>query len=250
MKTISLKALFLNLFPRALAEDAAPEAEPTWLDNAFGDFADMPVWGWWLLATLIVLGLAVYLTLRGKRQKPSFWTARTMAVGAVAMALGSVLSMVKIWSMPLGGSITPASMLPLLIFAYCYGAGPGLTLGALYGVMQFILGGGRFAGLGVIANLLDYPIAFGLLGLAGLFRKQKNEALGLSLGFGVGCLGRFLASFTSGYVYYGMYAPEGWNPLIYSAAYNFAYLLPECLICIALGLAIAPRLLRELRRAR
>ena len=54
MKTISLKALFLNLFPRALAEGAAPEAEPSWLDNAFGDFAEMSVWGWWLLAALMI----------------------------------------------------------------------------------------------------------------------------------------------------------------------------------------------------
>ena len=54
----------------------------------------MSVWGWWLLAALMILGLAVYLILRGKRQKPSFWTARTIAVGAVAMALGSVLSMI------------------------------------------------------------------------------------------------------------------------------------------------------------
>ena len=69
----------------------------------------------------------------------------------------------------------PASMLPLLLFAYCYGVGPGMVLGALYGVMQFLLDGMAWAALGAIPNLLDYPIAFGLLGLAGCFPRQQGE---------------------------------------------------------------------------
>ncbi|MBQ8200445.1 MAG: energy-coupled thiamine transporter ThiT [Clostridia bacterium] len=198
------------------------------------------------MIALLAGGFLAYRSLRSSGK--TFWTARTMSVGAMCMALASVLSLIKLWTMPMGGAITPASMLPLLLFAYCYGTLPGLTLGALYGVMQYLLDGMRFAALGAIPNLLDYPIAFGLLGLAGLFGKLDNQKLSLTLGFVLGCFGRFLASFTSGYVYYGMYAPEGWNPAVYSIVYNGTYLLPECIICIALGLLIAPRLVRELRR--
>lgn len=219
------------------------------LSNMFGDLAEMPWWGWLLLAALLAGGVAAFVFLRRKSGK-SFWTARTMSVGAMCMALASVLSLIKLLPMPMGGSLTPASMLPLLLFAYVYGTVPGLTLGVLYGVMQFILDGGQWIWTGAIPNLLDYPIAFGLLGLAGLFHKLENEKLGLSLGFFLGCFGRFLASFTSGVVFYAEWAPEGMHPAVYSAGYNAAYMLPECLLCIAIGIFVAPRLVRELRKVK
>lgn len=233
-----------NLFPRALAEEAVTEAEPSWFEAAF-DVA----WGWPLMIVLLIGGIAAFVLLRKKSGK-SFWTARTMSVGAMCMALASVLSLIKLWDMPFGGSITPASMLPLLLFAYVYGTVPGLTLGALYGVMQFLLDGARFAALGAIPNLLDYPIAFGLLGLAGIFGKMENEKLSLTLGFFAGCLGRFLASFTSGVVFYREWTPEGMSPELYSIVYNGSYMLPECLLCIGIGIFVAPRLVRQLRRVK
>ncbi len=215
----------------------------------FGDLAEMSLGGWVLLFLLLAGGIAAFVALRKKSGKP-FWTARTMSVGAMCMALASVLSMIKLLPMPMGGSLTPASMLPLLLFAYCYGTIPGLTLGALYGVMQFVLDGGQWLWTGAIPNLLDYPIAFGLLGLAGCFSKLANEKHGLTFGFLLGCFGRFLASFTSGVVFYAEWAPEGMHPAVYSAGYNAMYMLPECLLCIAIGLLIAPRLVRELRRVK
>ena len=216
------------------------------LDNLIEEMSGIPVWGWIVLALMLVGGCAAYLYLR--REHKSFWTARTMAIGAMCMALASVLSLIKLWAMPFGGSITLLSMLPLLLFAYCYGVGPGLVLGALYGVLQFLLDGARFAALGAIPNLLDYPIAFGLLGLAGVFSKLPNQKVGLSAGFLLGVAGRCLASFLSGVIFYAEYAPEGMNPAVYSIAYNGAYLLPECLLCIVVGLMIAPRLVKELRK--
>lgn len=216
--------------------------------NMFENLGEIPVWGWVVLAALLAGGCAAFVTLR--RSRKSFWNAQTMAVGAMCMALASVLSCIKLWSMPLGGSITLMSMLPLLLFAYCYGTAPGLVLGALYGVMQFLLDGARFAALGAIPNLLDYPIAFGLLGLAGLCGGMANQKVGLTLGFILGCAGRCFASFLSGVVFYAEYAPEGWNPAVYSIVYNGSYLLPECILCIIVGLMIAPRLVRELRKVK
>lgn len=220
--------------------------------NVFADMAEIPVWGWVVMAVLLAGGITVFVLLRRKSGR-RFWTARTMSVGAMCMALASVLSLIKFefpWTAITGGSVTPASMLPLLLFAYCYGTLPGLTLGALYGVMQFLLDGARFAALGAIPNLLDYPIAFGLLGLAGLFGKMPRERLGLVLGFMLGCFGRFASSFASGVIFYGSYAPEGVHPAVYSAVYNASYMVPECIICIGVGLFIAPRLVRELRKVK
>ena len=217
--------------------------------NMFEDVAEMSVGGWLLMAALLAGGIAAFVLLRRKSGK-SFWTARTMSVGAMCMALASVLSLIKLLPMPMGGSLTPASMLPLLLFAYVYGTVPGLTLGALFGVMQFILGGGQWLWTGAIPNLLDYPIAFGLLGLAGLFNHMENEKKGLSLGFLLGCFGRFLASFTSGVVFYAEWAPEGMHPAVYSAGYNASYMLPECILCIVIGIFIAPRLVQELRKVK
>lgn len=218
------------------------------LTNMFGDLTELPWWGWLLLAALLAGGCAAFLALRKNRK--SFWNAQTMAVGAMCIALASVLSCIKLWAMPFGGSVTLLSMLPMLLFAYCYGTTPGIVLGALYGVLQFLLDGARFAALGAIPNLLDYPIAFGLLGLAGLFGKMANQKLGLTLGFALGVAGRCFASFLSGVIFYAEYAPEGMNPAWYSIAYNGAYLLPECILCIGVGLLIAPRLVKELRKVK
>lgn len=163
----------------------------------------------------------------------------------MCMALSSVLSLIKLWSMPMGGSVTPASMLPLLLFAYCYGVGPGMVLGALYGVMQFVLDGGAWAALGLIPNLLDYPIAFAMTGLAGCFRGSKAK---MAAGFVLACFGRFASSFLSGVFFYASSAPEGMNPVWYSLTYNGSYMLVECIICIALGLLVGERLAKELKK--
>ena len=112
-------------------------------------------------------------------------------------------------------------------------------------VVKFLLDGMAWAALGAIPNLLDYPIAFGLLGLAGCFRGSKAK---MTAGFVLGCFGRFMASFLSGFIFYGQYAPEGVNPVWHSLTYNGSYMLVECIICIALGLLVGERLAKELKK--
>ena len=212
----------------------------------FEKFAEFPVEGWAIVAILLVGGAALLTVKKG--EKKTVWTTKMLSMGAICMALSSVLSMIRLFSLPMGGSITPASMLPMMLFAYVYGVGPGCTLGVLYGVMQFMLDGGNAAAYGFVPMLLDYPIAFGLMGLAGLFRKMKNVRVGLSLGMVAGCIGRFAASFTSGVVFYGAYAPEGWNPVWYSIVYNGTYMGAECIICAVLTLLVGERLAREAKK--
>lgn len=231
----------MNLLTTAYGEEAA--VQPTWFQTAFGDFSDLTIWGWLLLAALLVGGILLFRVLKGKSAK-SVWTTQKLALGAVCMALSSVLSLVKVLEMPQGGSVTAASMLPIILFAYAYGAGPGLTLGAVYGVLQFILKPYFYS---LPQMLLDYPIAFGTIGLAGFFGKSKNQYLGLTLGTVVACFGRLAAAVASGVLFFASYAPDGMNPFVYSLGYNAGYMIPECIICVVLSVAAGPRLLKALR---
>jgi len=146
---------------------------------------------------------------------------KVLAEMAIAIALATVLSYIKIFSMPYGGSVTLGSMVPILLISFRRDVKVGVTTGVIYGFVQMFLDGWFYSPVGMF---LDYPLAFGVLGLAGLFKKQPI------IGVIVSMAGRFVSHFISGVVFFGMYAPEGMSPLIYSAAYNGGYMLPEIVI--------------------
>jgi len=151
------------------------------------------------------------------------FSTKILAEIVVFVSLATVLSYIKIFSLPQGGSVTAASMVPILWLALRRGPKVGLFAATLYGVVQFALGPYIFHPAQV---LLDYPIAFGLLGVAGFF--QKRPFIGVTLGI----VGRFVAHFFSGIIFFAIYAPEGMHPAIYSAAYNGGYLLVELVISV------------------
>lgn len=213
-----------------------------WFQTAFKDFGEFPAWAWIVVAVLLVGGVIAYRSLKGGHK--TVWNTKMVAMGAVCIALSSVLSMIKIWKMPQGGSITAASMLPLMLFSYVYGMGPGCLVGALYGVLQFII---EPYFLSLPQMLLDYPIAFGMMGLAGLFSKMDNENLGLTVGVVLASVGRFVAAVLSGVIFFAEYAGDQ-NPWVYSIVYNGSYMLPECIICVILCLAVGLRLARQLKK--
>ena len=151
-------------------------------------------------------------------------STRVLAEMAVMVALATVLSVIKVFNFPQGGSITLGSMIPILLVALRRGPKIGVMTGAVYGMVQLIIDG--YVGVNnPISLLLDYPIAFGALGLAGFIQKQPF------VGTCLGVTGRFISHVTSGYVFFGMYAPPGMNSLLYSIVYNMAYILPELVIC-------------------
>lgn len=213
--------------------------------NMFGDLAEIPWWGWVILALLLAGGIVAFLRIRGTQK--TVWTTKMLAVGAVCIALSTVLSAVKLYSMPNGGSITPASMLPLMLFAYIYGTIPGLTVGAVYGLMQFLFGGWF---LSLPQMLLDYPVAFAMTGLAGLFGRWEKQQLGLTLGVAIASVARYIVATLAGVIFWSDLTGGAWAAIVYSVGYNASYMLPECLICIALGVFIGPRLVRELRKVK
>ncbi len=146
-----------------------------------------------------------------------------MVEGALMVALSFGLHFIKIFHLPQGGSVTLGGMVPLLIFAIRYGVGPGVMAGAAYGLLDLVVE--PFI-VHPAQLLLDYPLAYGVLGLAGLF--PKNAVLGSF----VGIFGRFIASFLSGVIFFSQYA-EG-NVYLYSAGYQASYLLPEFIISVVL----------------
>jgi len=91
-----------------------------------------------------------------------------------------------------------------------------------------------------VQALLDYPLAFAALGLAGVFKKHPL------LGVAVGVCGRFLAHFVSGVVFFAVYAPAGMHPVVYSAIYNGSYLLLEFIISVVIMYIVAKRRLLEI----
>ena len=244
--------LFLS---RAFAEgESTVPANPSWFESAFKKFGEFPVWGWAVMAIFLILGVAFLAGMKGRNSKTT-WNTQMISMGAISMALTTVLGLIRLFRLPMGGSITPAADLPLLIFSYVYGAPAGITVGFLYGVLRFILDGGQFAWAGLLPNLLDYPIGFGLLGLAGLFgqksRENADEYKWLIIAIVVGNASRFFASFLSGWIFYGEYCVDyGFSsPVLYSICYNGAYMLPNCIICCVLGALVGPRLVRQLRSA-
>lgn len=155
----------------------------------------------------------------------------------VLIALAQILSYIKIYQSLYGGSVTAASMVPILIFALRWGARKGLMAGAVYGVLQFILGP-KYS-FHILSIALDYVFAFGALGLAGLFARRGLR--GALMGTGAGISFRFLSHFLSGVVIFGMYAPEGMSPVVYSLIYQATYLLPELAITLlVIGLLYKP----------
>lgn len=142
--------------------------------------------------------------------------------GAVMVALGLTLSFVKIYQAPYGGSVTLGSMIPILLFAMRRGAGPGVAAGIVHGILQYMI---EPFFVHPAQVLLDYPLAFGLLGLSG-FMGQRAV-----LGAAVGIMGRFVSHYLSGVIFFASAALDnGINPYLYSLLYNGAYLLPELII--------------------
>ena len=103
----------------------------------FKKFAETPLTLWIALAVVVAL-CVIFAALVKTRRK---WNARMLASGALCVALSFVLSCIRLYRMPTGGSVTPGSMLPLMLFSVAYGAGPGLLAGLVYGVLQYLQGG-------------------------------------------------------------------------------------------------------------
>lgn len=183
-----------------------------------------------LAVVVLIVGLiALALILQPKEKKSRRYSTKQLVFSAVAMALATVTSMIKLFEMPLGGSVTLFSMLFIVLIGYWYGPKAGLMTGFAYGLLQFVMEPVFYS---IPQMIVDYPLAFGALGLSGFFSKKKY---GLQIGYIAGVIGRFVFAYLSGLLFFASYAEgSGMSAPIYSFAYNGSYLGVEGGITLAL----------------
>ena len=163
---------------------------------------------------------------------------RALCEGAIMVALAYVLSFIKLFELPQGGSID-IGMLPIFLYCARWGFGPGLLASFVYSFLQLLQGGGFVIGWQSILG--DYIVAYTLLGLAGLFHKNPY---GYFYGVLVGGLARFLSHYITGATLWAEYMPDTvfgmtmTSPWFYSALYNGSYMLVDMIVCVVVGWAL------------
>ncbi len=162
---------------------------------------------------------------------------------AIMVALSTVLSMVKIYTAPLGGSVTLLSMLPVCVLSIRLGLKWGLAGGFVYAALQMFLDLGAVISWGLTPAALigcivfDYLLAFTVIGLAGVFRILRRP--GMIAGVTLALFLRFCSHLVSGTLIFDIWMPEEWsNPFLYSVVYNGTFMLPELVLTVAAVIAL------------
>ena len=163
---------------------------------------------------------------------------RLLAEAAILLALAIVLSFVKIWNMPMGGSVTLLSMLPIMLIAIKNGTAWGVCTAfvfSLFQLVQAVIEGNVFPYCTTIAIVIlcvafDYIVPFTCLGLCAIGKKKLGD-IGIYIGIAAVCIIRFLCHYTTGVVIWGQWA-EGMSKAMYSLIYNGQYMLPEMILTL------------------
>jgi thiamine transporter len=169
---------------------------------------------------------------------------------ALSIALAAVLNTLKVFAMPQGGTVSLV-MLPLFVVALRRGVLVGLIAGALYGCVDLMINPYVVYPVQV---LLDYPVAYGAVGLAGLFNSGWSQriaagrvaaAIRVALVPGIlfGAVMRYAAHVVSGVVFFGQFAPAGTPVLTYSLLYN-SYVAVSAAACMVAAVVVMPALER------
>lgn len=177
-----------------------------------------------LVIAIIIVVLAFILKGNKKEEKPA--DVKALTISSLLIALSVILGNIKIFEMPQGGSITLMSILPIVLCGYLLGTKRGVLAGICVGLLNLIFGPYI---IHPVQLFLDYPIAYGALGLSGLVSNSKN---GLTKGYLIGLAGRYICAFLSGWIFFGAYAPESFNAVTWSLWYNFTYLAAEGILTI------------------
>jgi thiamine transporter len=156
---------------------------------------------------------------------------KILAEIVVFAALSAVLYTIRPYTLPYGGSVTLGSMVPVMWLSLRRGVRVGFVSGAIFGLAALIIDV-MLLPYSPITNpvqvVLEYPVAFGVLGLAGLFHKKS--AVFAILGVGISVVIKFLLHFIAGIVFWAWSVPSGWDPVVWSAVYNGSFILPEFII--------------------
>jgi thiamine transporter len=177
-----------------------------------------------ITAGAVIVALAGVLAYSMRSDKRLSVKALTYA--AICIALAMVLSNVKLWEMPNGGTLTACSMVFVSLIGYWFGPTAGITAAVSYGLLQLIIDPYVVHPMQLI---MDYPLAFGMLGVSGFFYRKNN---GLYTGYILGALLRGLCSTLSGVIFFAEYAGDQ-NVFVYSFLYNMSYISLEMVITLA-----------------
>ena len=203
--------------------------------------------GYVVLIAALLIALVLIGVFRGrKKDAKSKFSVKTVTFAGVSIALAFVLSFVKLYHLPWGGSVTLLSMFFVAFVGYLYGPGVGFAAAFVYSILQFIQGGGGSYMLSPLQVMCDYFLAFTALGVSGFFKGKKN---GLIIGYiiAVICRGAFHA--LGGYLFWMDYMPEDFfAPAVYPILYNYAYLIPEMILTVIV--IILPPVRKAIERVR
>ena len=172
-------------------------------------------------------------------------TTRRLVESALMIAVGTVLSVLKVDSLwAFGGGLTIGSMVPLVLISHRWGIKWGTFTAFVYSLLQLILGVDNIqyatsVGMAIAIILLDYVIAYTVIGLAAMFGSSRPGIIGgvvVTLGI------RFLCHFLSGWMIWDALFPNelGMTSAVYSLWYNGSYMLPEILITAVLACILVP----------
>ena len=212
----------------ASAEEAAAEGEPAPEPSpVIKKLLEQKWYTWALVAVLVIAAVALFSYARNVK-----WNSRQLAMGAMCIAISFVLSLIRLFRMPQGGSITPAAMLPLVIFTVSCGPVKGFIVGCACGLLHLV--SDPYI-IHPVQMLVDYPLAYGAIALsyvAVLLPIDKRWQLPVAALFGG--LGRYCMEVLSGVVFFAEYAGDQ-NALVYSLVYNLASRGPDTLVCAAVA---------------
>lgn len=204
---------------------------------------------------------------------------KKLVITSMMIALATILSLITVFVLPFGGSITPASMMPIVLVAYWYGTGWGLFSAFVYAIMQMITGMGTVSafflpgdsqmalGAAIMICIIDYILAYTCLGFAGIFKnKLKSRHREICFGAITACTLRYIMHIVSGALFFGAWAQWFFSDssglmqiefmqgfckyimshssgaglsIIYSIIYNGAYMIPEIVITSIIAPVVA-----------
>ncbi len=203
----------------------------------------------YVYTALIIAAIVLIAVFCGKKTKPL--DSKGIVYAALCIAMSFALSYIRFLQLPQGGSITLASLLPLMVFSYMYGIRKGVMAGVIYGFLQFIQAPWFTH---PVQFLLDYPIAYGAIGVAGMFKDmklfEKYPVVQILLGGIAGVILRYFAHVVSGIFVFGSGDPENYGAVAWSFLYN-SFAFGDMAIALAAGCALfaSKNFLRALNRA-
>lgn len=201
-------------------------------------YEPLSVWQMYLFSAILVAVIVFLAMFFGKK---SDYNAKALTYAAICVSLSFALSYVKFFSLGQGGSITLASLVPLCLYSYMFGVRRGVVAGVVYGLLQFIQSPQFYQPMQV---LLDYPIAFAAIGLAGVARGFKflkgNMQAEFAFGAAIAGLLRFTAHVISGYYVFNSWNwdTEKFSSLGYAVLYNLITIIPDVAIVLVVGVLL------------